>query len=169
MKRDDALADFSRDHLPALRQAKYMRHAGTEEGEYTPEEAAEGFLDFWEDHAALHFIEEEVVILPVLSRLGPVTEDEEIRRMLDDHAWFRDRVKALRERVESGEELDALVNEVGERLKEHAEMEEQRIFENLQEKLSEEQLEEVHERSIQFRERWRPDDIGPRKSESDKG
>jgi hemerythrin-like domain-containing protein len=165
MKRDDALADFSRDHLPALRQAKYLRYAGTEDGEYTPREAAEGFLDFWEDHAGLHFIEEETVILPVLSRLGAVTEDEDIRRMLDDHAWFRDKVKVLRERVDSDENLQELVHEVGERLKEHAEMEEQVIFEDLQEKLNEDQLEEIHERSIQFRERWRPDDIGPRESE----
>lgn len=124
MKRDEALADFSRDHLPALRQAKYLRKAGTDEGEYTPEEAAEGFLEFWEDHADLHFMEEEVVILPVLSRLGPITEDADIRKMVDDHAWFRDKVTVLREALKTDDEIDELVHSIGERLKDHAEMEE---------------------------------------------
>jgi hemerythrin-like domain-containing protein len=164
MKRDDALADFSRDHLPALRQAKYLRKSGTEEGEYTPKEAAEGFLDFWDDHADLHFMEEELVILPVVSRLGSITEDENIRRMLDDHAWFRDKVHSLRKALNNGDSLEQLAHEIGERLKEHAEMEEQEIFENLQERLNDEQLQAIHERSINFRKKWRPDDIGPRES-----
>ncbi len=164
MKRDEALADFSRDHLPALRQAKYLRKAGSSDGEYSLREAAEGFLEFWEDHAALHFIEEEVVILPVVSRLGPITEDNDLRRMVDDHAWFRDKVKQLRETVENDGELDELVHEIGERLKNHAEMEEQEIFEDLQERLNDEQLLEIHERSVQFREEHRPEDIGPRES-----
>ena len=41
------------------------------------------------------------------------------------------------------------------------------LKEDLQEKLNEEQLREIHERSNEFRERWRPDDIGPRESEND--
>ncbi len=164
MKRHEALADFSRDHLPALRQAKYLREAGTEEGEYTVDEAAEGFLEFWEDHADLHFIEEEIVILPVVSRLGPVTGDENLRRMLDDHAWLRDKVTELRDALEDSDEPTELVHKMGERLKAHAEMEEQQIFEALQERLSDDQLEAIHRRSVQFREQWRPDDIGPRQS-----
>lgn len=164
MKRDEALADFSRDHLPALRQAKYLREAGTEEGEQTPREAAEGFLAFWEDHAALHFIEEEVVILPILSRLGSVTDDENIARMLDDHAWLRDRVTDLRTALEGGEDLEGLVRVVGDRLKQHAEMEEQEIFEDLQERLTDDQLKDLHARSIDFRREHRPDDIGPREA-----
>jgi hemerythrin-like domain-containing protein len=164
MKRDEALADFSRDHLPALRQAKYLRKAGTPEGEHSPREAAKGFLEFWDDHADLHFLEEEIVILPVVSRLGPVTEDGDLRRMIDDHAWFRDQVKTLREAYEENDNLEDLVHEIGERLKQHAEMEEQEIFEDLQERLNEDQLAEIHERSVQFREKHRPDDIGPRES-----
>jgi len=164
MERDEALADFSRDHLPALRQAKYLRKSGTDEGEYTPGEAAEGFLEFWDDHAELHFYEEEVVILPVLSRNGSITDRENICTMLDDHAWFRDRVVELEDTLESGNNLEALTTEMGERLKAHAEMEEQEIFEALQDELTDEQLEAIHRRSVRFREKWRPDDIGPRTS-----
>lgn len=165
MKRDEALADFSRDHLPALRQAKYLQEAGTEEGEHTPEEAIEGFLEFWEDHAELHFREEEDVILPVVSRLGSITNNENIRKMLDDHAWFRDKITTMRGALDdNGTDLHELTTEVGIRLKNHAEMEEQKLFEDLQDRLSEEQLEAIHERSVQFREKWRPDDIGPRES-----
>lgn len=166
MKRDEALADFSRDHLPALRQAKYLRESVTQEGDYTPEEAAEGFLEFWDDHAELHFREEEDVILPVVSRLGSITEDENIRKMLDDHAWFRDKITTLRKMLEmnDGDALESLVQEVGDRLKKHADMEEQELFEDLQDRLNEEQLEAIHKRSVEFREKWRPDDIGPRES-----
>lgn len=162
MKRDEALADFSRDHLPALRQAKYLRKSGTEEGEYSPEEAAEGFLEFWEDHAELHFYEEEVVILPVLSRIGEITGRTDVRTMLDDHAWLRDKVVELEDTLESGDGLDELTTEMGARLKAHAEMEEQQLFEDLQEELTEGQLEAIHRRSKRFREKWRPNDIGPR-------
>ncbi len=164
MKRDEALADFSRDHLPALRQAKYLREAGTEEGDFEPREAARGFLTFWDEEAELHFREEEDVILPVLSRRGPVTENELVREMLDDHAWFRDRVTRLREILENDGELTPLIHAVGERLKNHARMEEQQLFEGLQEDLTDEQLEAIHERSVRFREKWRPDSIGPRQS-----
>jgi hemerythrin-like domain-containing protein len=164
VKRDDALADFSRDHLPALRQAKYLRKAGTEEGEYSPEEAVDGFLEFWDDHADLHFMEEELVILPVVSRLGSITDNKNIGQMLDDHAWFRDKVHSLRKSMKNGNSVEKLAHEIGERLKKHAEMEEQEIFEDLQERLNDEQLEAIHERSIKFREKWRPDDIGPRES-----
>lgn len=164
MKRDDALADFSRDHLPALRQAKYMVESGSEEGEYTPREAAESFLEFWDEEAALHFLEEELVILPVASRRGPITEDENIRRMLDDHAWFRDRVHRLRGALEDQNGVADLVHEMGGRLEKHARMEEQQIFEDLQERLNEEELALIHERSNRFREKWRPDSIGPRGS-----
>lgn len=164
MKRDEALADFSRDHLPALRQAKHMKEAGTDEGELDPAEAADEFLTFWEEEAALHFREEEDVILPILSRRGPVTEHEDIRRMLDDHAWFRDQVPKLRQSLDNGGEVTELVHEIGRRLETHARMEEQEIFEFLQETLDEGELEALHERSVQFRERWRPDSIGPRQS-----
>lgn len=164
MKRDDALADFSRDHLPALRQAKYLRKSGTPEGEYSPREAAEGFLEFWDDHAELHFREEEDVILPVVSRLGPITDDDNIRQMLDDHAWFRDKVTEIRNALQTDDNLESLTTTVGERLKNHAEMEEQELFEDLQDQLNEDQLEAIHERSVQFREKHRPEDIGPRES-----
>lgn len=167
MKRDDALADFSRDHLPALRQAKYLRESVTDDGDYIPREAAEGFLEFWEDHAELHFREEEDVILPVVSRLGPITDDENISQMLDDHAWFRDKITELRTALDNGDNLENLVETIGDRLKQHADMEEQELFEDLQDRLSEDQLEAIHERSIRFREKHRPDDIGPRESEND--
>lgn len=163
MKRDEALADFSRDHLPALRQAKYMVESGSEEGEYTPREAARSFLEFWDEEADLHFLEEELVILPVVSRHGPITEDENIRRMLDDHAWFRDRVHRLRQALGERGVAD-LVHEMGDRLEKHARMEEQQIFEDLQERLSEQELALIHERSNRFREKRRPDSIGPRES-----
>ena len=167
MKRSEALADFSRDHLPALRQAKYLKEAGTKDGDYTAREAGEGFLEFWNDHAKLHFYEEELVILPVLSRVGPVTEFDDIRTMLDDHAWFRDRVVEIEDQIENkkdedNEQLTKLVHEMGNRLETHARMEEQEIFEFVQDKLTDEQLEAIHRRSIRFREQWRPDDIGPR-------
>lgn len=164
MKRDEALADFSRDHLPALRQAKYLKEAGTEEGEFEVEEAAREFLSFWEEEARLHFREEEDVILPVLSRRGPVTENERVREMLDDHAWFRDRITQLRQVLEGGDDITSLIREIGSRLEKHARMEEQELFQQLQEELGEEELEAIHRRSVQFRKQWRPESIGPRQS-----
>ncbi|MFO7768386.1 MAG: hemerythrin domain-containing protein [bacterium] len=163
MKRHEALHDLSRDHFEALLQAQQIKQAveGGEEGE-TAEDAARTFLGFWEGGGRMHFVEEEEILLSVYSRHAPPTENEDIRTMLDDHAWIRDRVRDLKEQFEAGEDVRGLLAQVGQRLHDHARLEERVIFEHMQELFTEDELIEVAERSRAFREEMRgPHAIGP--------
>lgn len=162
MERHEALQDLSRDHHHALARAQELARAGTEEGRFEPEEAARRFLVFWEDEAALHFREEEDVLLPVYQRRKAILGDEAVREMLADHAWFRDEVPKLQAALEAGEEVTDRVHAIGSRLHDHARLEERRIFEDVQATLTEADLDDLLERGRAFREEHRPEAIGPR-------
>lgn len=155
MKRHPALQDLARDHHHGLVWAKRLAEA--EEGG-DPSELADGFLDFWETELSHHFTEEEQVILPVYQRRVELAKDDLVLRMLADHAWFRDAVPALEAKLAQAEEVQATVQEIGERLHEHARMEDRQLFARLEEHLSEEELAEIQERSGQFRREHRGED-----------
>lgn len=162
MERHEALQDLSRDHHHALARARELKRAGTEEGRFEPEEAARRFLVFWEDEGALHFREEEDVLLPVYQRRKAILGDDAVREMLADHAWFRDEVPKLRAALEAGEEVTDRVHAIGSRLHDHARLEERRIFEDVQAALIEADLDDLLERGRAFRKEHRPDAIGSR-------
>lgn len=161
MKRHQALQDLSRDHHEALVQAQRLQKgalAGEEADALSPKTLADDFLSFWNDHAADHFREEEEVLLPIYSRYEKPTSCESIRTMLNDHAWFRNAVIKLQELLERSpdeSELNSYLQTIGERLQKHAKMEEQELFEILQDTLSEEDLSEIEQRSNQFRNQGR--------------
>lgn len=127
------------------------RASAGEEGAKSVAEAAASFLAFWNGHVRLHFIEEEEVLLPIYRRYRSPMQSEAIRRMLDDHAWIRERVWALEEAVEQGGELGELMGAIGERLHDHIRLEERVIFEEMQELFSDEDLSEAGRRSLAFR------------------
>jgi hemerythrin-like domain-containing protein len=163
LKRHPALQDLSRDHNEALIQAHLMRKsAAGEEGAWPLEKVTRSFIDFWNHHAAAHFREEEEVLLPIYARHVTPTEDTDVRRMLDDHAWFRDVIYQLRSRFAEGDDVGDLVGEIGRRLHDHARLEERRIFERMQDVFTKADLDDIAERSRAFREQWRPPgSIGP--------
>lgn len=162
MERHEALKDLSRDHHHALARAQELRRAGTEEGRFEADEAARRFLVFWDEEAALHFREEEDVLLPIYQRRKAILADDAVREMLADHAWFRDEVPRLRRALDAGEDVTDRVHAIGRRLHEHARLEERRIFEDVQEVLTDDDLDDLLERGRAFREQHRPEAIGPR-------
>lgn len=163
MKRHPALQDLSRDHYQALVLCQRAEKAlAGEEDAPTIEEAAGLVVDRWEDELREHFREEEDVLLPILSRHRPVTSIDPVPRMLDDHAWFRDRLPRLAEALEAGDDVADLLEEVVHRLRDHARMEEDQLFQRAQELLPEADLEDLGERSRAYREAHRgPEAIGP--------
>ena len=163
LKRHLSLQDLSRDHHHALIQAHLMRESAEgEAGARPPAEVAREFLRFWEQDANPHFREEEEVLLPIYARHVLPSADEQVRQMLDDHAWFRDVVFELQRQVEAGDDVRELLGEIGRRLHDHARLEERHIFERMQEVMTEEDLADVGERSRAFREQWRgPGSVGP--------
>lgn len=163
MKRHESLHDLSRDHFDALVHAREMkRAAGGAEGAPPPEEAGQRFLDFWNDHARMHFVEEEEVLLPIYARHRSLMDDPDIRTMLSDHAWIRDRVSALRRGLDARSDITALVGDIGKRLHDHVRLEERAVFEEMQRVLTEEDMEDVRTGSLEFRRQLRgKGSIGP--------
>lgn len=156
MKRHPSLEDLSRDHFHALAQSQEIRKTVEGETDADPlNQVARQFLAFWHEDALAHFREEEEVLLPIYARHVLPSQDDHVRRMLDDHAWFRDVVFELERQVREGGEYRALLAEVGQRLAEHARLEEREIFERMQAVMTDQDLADVAERSVAFRKRWR--------------
>lgn len=163
MKRDEALQELSRDHFEALLQAREIALAVAEPADRKGvEQAADAFLRFWDAGARMHFVEEEEVLLSILSRHEDPTSNEHIRTMLDDHAWIRDGMHRLRGLREAGDDVRELLGSLGQRLHDHARLEERTIFEYMQEVFTDSELVEAGRRSLEFRRTMRgPDALGP--------
>jgi hemerythrin-like domain-containing protein len=156
VKRHASMEDLSRDHYQALIQVQEIRKSVEgQEGARPLEQVATEFLEFWEKDAIAHFREEEEILLPIYARHVQPSHDEHVRRMLDDHAWFRDVMFELKRRVGERGNYGALLGEVGERLSDHARLEEREIFERMQAVMTEEDFADVAERSLAFRREWR--------------
>lgn len=164
MERHPALQDLSRDHHQLLVLCTHVQraHAG-EPGALSQERAAADLARAWSGDLPAHMREEEEVLLPALSRQGPVHEVEPVPLLHDDHAWFRDRFEALVDAVAQDEPAADLALDVADRLRRHVEMEERVLLESVTSRLDEAALKEVGEASQRFREAHRgPESIGPR-------
>ncbi len=158
--RHPALQDLSRDHhnvlvlcLEISRSLENEDDASGEQSTRTPREMAEQLLSFWQGEGNLHFREEEEAFLPVYMRHVRLAENEDLRQMLHDHAWLRDRVERLEQLLDNDRPFQDLLKETGERLKQHARLEERSVFEHAQQVLSDDELDEVGRRSRAFRTR----------------
>lgn len=134
MKRDEALAQLSRDHHQALYRALLLKRAD----ESDSAGALGAMVEFFDAHGALHFRVEEDVLLPEYVRAsGADPADEAIVRVLTDHVWIRARIAALRDA--EAPRLDEL-HELGERLEAHVRHEERVLFPAIEQALSDQQL-----------------------------
>lgn len=139
MKRDPALAELSREHLPALILAYRLRHGrSSNPAEPWPAEpAAQRAAALAQIHGeiASHFAAEEQVLIPLQAKLqdpGPS------QRVLAEHRAFW----ALVARIEAAdvEAISPLLRELGELLETHIRFEERVWFEQLQQELEPETL-----------------------------
>lgn len=137
MKRHEAIAQLSRDHHQALRQAMLLKRATDE----TAAEVAAVFVDFFDDEAQRHFEVEEQVLLPLWGSWVGLEElvDPIIVQMVREHVELRTLVEELRH----GRTETAFVREVGQRLDSHVRLEERKVFPKIQDSLTDEQLAEL--------------------------
>lgn len=166
MERHDALKDLSRDHFAVLNRCQEIDH--TLRGgrrSFPVAEMAERLLRFWDDHVQFHFEEEEEVLLPALEGHLDLDADDDVARMLTDHAWFRETLPKLRTALDDGkdERVRELLDAVGNRLRDHARFEERLLFDRVQSLLDEEELAVLWERSKAYRLEARgPGAVGPK-------
>ncbi|GAB4352942.1 MAG: hypothetical protein Kow006_17830 [Gammaproteobacteria bacterium] len=137
MKRHPALQPLSRDHHPALVQAK--RLIGFSGDGDRARAAAESFITFWDEAITPHFREEEEWLLPLVAlRVGE--EAEEIRETLRQHVVLRRQVMGLRLALQRGEPPAAIdLNALGEALRAHVRFEEEQLFPAAEAALGEEE------------------------------
>ena len=134
MKRSQALRSLSRDHHHALVVARDLTRANAEIAAAT----AERFVEFLAHHERAHFDLEEAVLLPLMPSSAPAAELAQ--RMVDDHAWLREAMRRLQ--ADRSPEVDAL-RSVGQRLREHVQMEERELFPYLERVLGEDELKAI--------------------------
>lgn len=138
MKRHPGLQPLSREHHPALVQAKRLRDFSGDGAQ--GRELGEVFLGFWDADIAPHFRDEEELLLPLLARRGG-DDSPEIVETLVQHVQLRRQVMELRQRLARGAAPDApFLNALGDALKSHVRFEEEELFPSAEQTLLEDDL-----------------------------
>ncbi|HEY9839078.1 MAG: hemerythrin domain-containing protein [Candidatus Sericytochromatia bacterium] len=142
MKRDPALAELSREHLPALMLAYCLRHGRSSNPQYPwpeqPEQQRERVLAFVRPELARHFEAEECFLLPLKDRLADPGPSERVRA---EHVRFWQLLAQIEAAHAAG--LPLLLMALGELLEAHIRFEERVWFEQLQQELPPELLAEL--------------------------
>jgi hemerythrin-like domain-containing protein len=143
MKRTPELRTLSEDHHHGLVQAHKLQRATEADEADSAEAAVKRFLDFWQKDTALHFRNEEEVLLPVMARYGGDLSRQPLLEMLEDHARIRGLVMQLSDEAIGGNVRLETLHEIGERLEAHIRLEERVVFPLIEESLSEAALTEL--------------------------
>ena len=126
MKRHDALQPLSREHHPALVQAKRLRDFKGDAAQ--ARELAQAFVGFWNAEIAQHFRDEG-------------DDCPEILETVAQHVGLRRGVMELRRRLAAQADIDApLLNGLGDALKSHVRFEEDELFPLAEQALREDDL-----------------------------
>jgi hemerythrin-like domain-containing protein len=137
MIRHPAIVKLSQDHHQALMEAIRLKRASDE----TAATVAAAYVEWFDGHAQRHFEIEEQVLLPAYLNLVGLEHGVEpvIVQVLREHVELR----ALAEQLRAGAATTALIRETGSRLDDHVRLEERKLFPQIQQTLSDEQLDEL--------------------------
>ncbi len=135
MKRNEALAQLSREHHQSLFVVLRMKQAT----EGTIPETMELLRGHWNDHAKLHFDIEDDVLLPAfLASAGK--DDPMVKRVEKEHGRLREDILAL---INDPSPSLARIGEVAEALQTHVRFEEREFFPHCEKVMPESALLEV--------------------------
>lgn len=132
MKRCPELVLLSREHHVALELALRLQRA-TQADAGAVQRAA---VEFWDRDGQQHFRQEEELLLPALAGRTS-TADPDIQRVRNDHADLRSRFSNLS--AGPGVRPEVL-QQLGQRLRDHVRLEERTLFERAQAELDPQQL-----------------------------
>lgn len=152
MKRHPSLHPLSRDHHHALVQARNLGLAAASNDPGNVQQAAERFAGFWESDLQAHFSQEEQIVLPLLARAAP--DSNEIRETLNQHAEITRLVAELSDKLARREALEAnLLDALGDSLRRHIRFEENELFPAVEASAPEEELSRMNEQLERERSR----------------
>jgi len=143
MKRHESLHPLSQHHHFALIEALEIRRAHQLPATRRRAELrrlAAKFVRFWEAKGRIHFREEEEMLLPAYARHVPLEQDADVVRMLADHAFIRAMIEDLRRALAAEQPVEDALVILGQRLKEHVRLEEDKIFPRIEQALAEEEM-----------------------------
>jgi hemerythrin-like domain-containing protein len=146
MNRHESLHALSQHHHFVLLESLFIRRAN-EESTATRDSSlrrvAEEFIQFWEKKGKLHFRDEEEILIPAYALHVSIENDQDVMRMLADHAMIRAKIGKLVSLLSNNEPFETDLTELGEILQNHVRLEENIIFPRMEKTLSEEELQKV--------------------------
>lgn len=146
MKRHESLHALSQHHHYALLESLFIRRASEESADTrgsSLKKVAKKFVEFWENKGRIHFREEEEILIPSYALHVSIENDQDVMRMLADHAAIRAKIGKLASLLENNEAFEAQLIELGKILQNHVRLEEDIIFPRMERTLSEEELQKV--------------------------
>ncbi len=129
-KRHPGLQPFSRDHHHGLVQVQLLRKASKRE-EPIRQQAADDFIQAWQEDIKTHFDEEEQYLLSYMT-------EEHKKRILNEHKTLRE----LAQTIQSQPTSENLLT-LSETLKAHIKWEENELFPTLEKSMSEDGLNDL--------------------------
>ncbi len=132
LHRHEALAPFSRDHYIGLMQAQQLRKAADADN-VTRRKAIAAFTDTWNQEIAEHFRDEERLLLGLM-------REEDRARLLREHKQLTELARQARHLGKEADPDPSMLKQIGEMLEKHIRWEERELFDRLQKRLDEEQL-----------------------------
>ena len=140
MKRHSALIRLSRDHYFGLLLAQQMKHGAAPYKGY-PEDT-EGKIRYlfsdYEEKLKPHFAAEENILFPSVKNVSP-----EISSLVDELISEHRDIFILIEGVNAADDKKEQLNKIGVLLEKHIRKEERKLFELIQQRLSEDELKEL--------------------------
>ncbi|HSE42761.1 MAG TPA: hemerythrin domain-containing protein [Acidobacteriota bacterium] len=146
MKRHESLHALSQHHHFVLLESLFIRRASQESAstrDSSLRKVAEKFVEFWETKGKIHFRDEEEILIPAYALHVSIENDQDVMRMLADHAMIRARIGKLASLLSNNEAFETDLTELGELLQNHVRLEENVIFPRMEKTLTEEELQRV--------------------------
>jgi len=143
VKRHESLHALSQHHHFALVESLEIRRAQqlpAAERTAALRKLARKLLRFWEKSGRQHFREEEELLLPAYARHVSLDQDADVVKMLADHAFIRALIEDVHICLEEKRPLEDALHALGERLREHVRLEEDRIFPRIEKTLAEAEM-----------------------------
>ena len=137
LKRDKALHILSHDHHHGLLLAQLIKK-GSPKYKNMPNTAGgkkDYSIRFYNDELIKHFNDEEKILFPVVKG-----KDDEIDNLFTEIITEHKKIKQLINQLESNEDVENTLDELGHILESHIRKEERNLFGKIQEILTEEDL-----------------------------
>jgi len=140
IKRDKALLILSHDHHQGLILAQVIKK-GSPQYKNLPNSIVgkkDYSIKFYNDELIKHFEDEEKILFPVVNG-----KDDEIDNLIEEIITEHKKIKQLVNQLESDEDVENTLDELGNILESHIRKEERDLFTKIQEILTKEELTSV--------------------------